>query len=241
MATGISSSLRLIVQLDASFVISVGEVPWLYSAPFRVFTRGAWHDLTESVGTQVRAGEDEMGAFNSSNTSWRVDGMLIFTTVKVYATSALFIQEAPNGLPGTNASYRPLRLTERARDLDTCGTCPPIVAYPAFRASAGLLPNLGYVLWSGAMAELKVGVNATARLNGLATSGPVALVDDQYRSLVVSPLDNFKSALHARSAARGAWECDVSSELTSLPAGFSHRTILVAGKGVTATMTAWGR
>lgn len=38
-----------------------------------------------------------------------------------------------------------------------------------------------------------------------------------------------------------AWETGVSSEVNSLPIGFSHRTVLSAGKGITATLNQWGR
>jgi hypothetical protein len=64
----------------------------------------------------------------------------------------------------------------------------------------------------------------------------------------VAPMDNFKSAVHhvqqrgggGGGAAAAVWETGISSEVTELPAGFEHRTMLVAGKGITATMDAWG-
>lgn len=37
------------------------------------------------------------------------------------------------------------------------------------------------------------------------------------------------------------WETGVSSEVSRLPAGFAHRTILVAGQGITSTMDSWGQ
>ena len=66
--------------------------------------------------------------------------------------------------------------------------------------------------------------------------------------LQVAPMDNFKSAVHhvqqrgggGGGAAAAVWETGISSEVTELPAGFEHRTMLVAGKGITATMDAWG-
>jgi hypothetical protein len=73
-------------------------------------------------------------------------------------------------------------------------------------------------------------------LQGLATSGPVVLFDDNASlvSLVVSPMDNFKNAVHhVRAGIPLAWETGVSSELSALPIGFEHRTLLVAGSGIT--------
>jgi hypothetical protein len=55
-------------------------------------------------------------------------------------------------------------------------------------------------------------------------------------------MDNFKAAVHhVRGGVSVAWDTGVSSELTSLPVGFEHRTMLVAGRGITATMERWGR
>ena len=84
---------------------------------------------------------------------------------------------------------------------------------------------------------------------GLSTNGPVVLYDEQFNSLVVAPMDNFKSAVHytnrhtnsTQATAAHVWETGVSSELEVLPVGFEHRTMLVAGVGITATLDTWGK
>ena len=98
------------------------------------------------------------------------------------------------------------------------------------------------------MAPIEVGVlgNATAAFNGLTSSGPVALFDADHATLVVGPLDNFKSAVHhARGPLKGtaAWETGVGSEVRALPPGFVHRTLVLlgSGAGVTAGVGEWGR
>ena len=81
-------------------------------------------------------------------------------------------------------------------------------------------------------------------LSGLSSNAAVVLFDADYNTLVVSPMDNFKSAVHTKSTK--AWETGISSEIDSLPPGFVHRTLLVssgAGKdqtGITATLGKWG-
>jgi hypothetical protein len=77
-------------------------------------------------------------------------------------------------------------------------------------------------------------------LQGLSTSGPVVLYNASFASLVVAPMDHAKSAVHFARRPHTVWECGVSSELTSLPRGFEHRTMLVAGDGVSATLARWG-
>ena len=74
----------------------------------------------------------------------------------------------------------------------------------------------------------------------------MVLFDEEQTAIVVSPLDNFKSAVHTHSNTShgAAWETGVGSEIVALPAGFVHRTLLIFGgqsAGVTASMDLWGR
>ena len=61
----------------------------------------------------------------------------------------------------------------------------------------------------------------------------------------VAPMDNFKTVVHTvrggDAASPRVWETGVSSEVTSLPPDFQHRTLLVAGAGITATMDKFGQ
>ena len=75
---------------------------------------------------------------------------------------------------------------------------------------------------------------------------PVVLFESEhFLSLVVAPMDNFKTAVHhvrdENDSAVATWDTGVSSELHTLPPGFEHRTMLVAGRGITAALDAWGR
>ena len=82
------------------------------------------------------------------------------------------------------------------------------------------------------------------------TSRPVVLHDaknltaDPSRglaTLVVAPLDNLKHhGSYRNDTTESSWELGVYSQVTSLPAGFTHRTLMVAGAGVTATMERYG-
>ena len=75
----------------------------------------------------------------------------------------------------------------------------------------------------------------------LSSNGPVVLFNRAFNTLVVSPLDNFKSAVHTFSADANAWETGVSSEIQSLPKGFYHRTLIMAGVGITQAMDEYGQ
>ena len=202
------------------------------------------------------AGSDALGEFECVNVTWSWSpGGVLHTSLKTYAGQdmAVFTQQLPLGASGTNASNPVLPSGIRVMDP---GDYPPVVSFPSF--GGGQLQSLGYLTWQSRMVTGEWGTNVTDAppagneplingrgLQGLSTSGPVVLFDAarQFASLVISPLDNFKSAVHhARPAAGGdtVWETGVTSELVSLPAGFEHRTLLVAGSGVTARVEAAG-
>mmetsp|Transcript_70058 Transcript_70058/g.180567 ORF Transcript_70058/g.180567 Transcript_70058/m.180567 type:complete len:808 (-) Transcript_70058:158-2581(-) len=227
---------------DASFAIHVQGQPWLESAALRFFAQGTWQTL-EHAGVRRYRGSDELGAFSCVNASWRVAGseqLALHTSVKLYADDGflVFVQQLPKGAEHTNASNPGLPV-----GLDQ-GAYPPIVAFPAFLTDAGELPRLGYTTWEGGRIRIRYGVNAPAHMSGLTASGPVALFDGSLLTLVVSPMDHFTTAVqtsHGDLSVGGAWEMGVSSEITALPPGFTHRTVVLVRQGVTAALDAWGR
>jgi hypothetical protein len=245
---------------DASFKVSLGGSHWLSSAPVRVFTAGAWGALTKTGATHSE-GSDILGDFSCVNVSWLSGSTVLHTSLKQYTgkDTAVFVQQLPRGATHTNASNPVLPGGLRVMDP---GAYPPVVAFPSF--TGGRLETLGYLTWQSRMLNAEWGVNVTSGpagtneplingsgLQGLSTSGPVVLYDsdsEQFSTLVVGPMDNFKTAVHTvrSTAADGApahavWETGVSSELTSLPAGFEHRTLIVAGSGITATLDSFGQ
>lgn len=138
------------------------------------------------------------------------------------------------------------------------------------------MPELGFLTWSDCMLPSLHGINASGSLQGLTSAAPIVLFDlaaaaateradadvathgmpppepqsarnRQRTSLVVSPLDNFKSVVHTNkpptaTSPVGAWETGVNSEVASLPPGFVHRTLVMLGShgGISAAMVEWG-
>ncbi|CAE7390038.1 unnamed protein product [Symbiodinium necroappetens] len=185
-------------------------------------------------------GEDHLGSFDCINISWALrspsQDVLFHTSLKTYTRSCavVFIQELDSGAANTNASNP--RLPEAGHELNA-GNYPPILNFPSLRS--GRLESLGFLLWEGVMVKALHGRNVTSRLNGL-LSGPVALFDTSRTTLVVSPMDNFKHSVHFYDASRGSWDLGVSSEVTAVPPGFTHRTLLVADVGITRAMDKFG-
>lgn len=102
--------------------------------------------------------------------------------------------------------------------------------FPAFRALPAGLTRFSY------------GVNTFARyeFGALGAQGPWVLFDARGRTLVLSPADHFLAA----DMTDGPGLVDaggIDPKITRLPAGFEHATLLAFGRGIGATLDAWGR
>ena len=252
-STAAPAELAVNVTDDAAFSVAVGGEVWLRSSALRAYVDGGWQPPVRRAVRRYAGADAGLGRFSCTNVTWALgpSAVPLHTSVKVYSRAVVFVTQLPEGASSTNASNPPLPPPpapagaggmewERAN----AGAHPPSIAFPAFHTAAGTasqLPQLGFATWSGVMSPIKVGTNVTSVLCGLTSSGPVALYDRAHTTLVVSPLDNFKSAVHTASST--AWETGVGSEIRSLPHGFTHRTLLLLGKGrgVTAAMGEWGQ
>ncbi|CAJ1359089.1 unnamed protein product [Effrenium voratum] len=238
-------ALEVDFEESAAFQVRVSGAIWLRSAPLRLFANGLWHSPVGPnasmmhLSTQRSVGKDQMGSFASVNVSWHVSSeppMVVHTSCKQYKDlcAVVFTQDIPAGASGTNASNP---ILPEGHELEE-GAHPPIFAFPSFAADASLA-GLGFLLWKGMMARAEYGQNVTKHLAGLSSNGPVVLFDKLIQALIISPMDNYKSAVHTASAE--SWEMGVSSEVESLPNGFVHRTLLIFDVGITRAMDLYGQ
>jgi len=70
------------------------------------------------------------------------------------------------------------------------------------------------------------------------TWGPVVLYSDDLDVLVVSPMDHFHAAI--LKPEDGKVRLALQGDLQSVPAGYAQRYLVVEGRGIGATLTAWG-
>ena len=180
------------------------------------------------------------------------------TSFRVYTNEggrALVLEQSiPAGAAGT--SYRNVSQSDGGKTL-----IEPFLAFPSFKAdgadAAGgddaFSRGAGWVTWQGTQISqgfLPAGGGAPpAEKLGL-DSGPVVIVAPEieavgggFSAVVVAPVTHFKGAVQLRSNQAGGahdWVAGVSGEVTSVPAGFRHETMLFAGAGVTDTMLSWG-
>jgi len=73
---------------------------------------------------------------------------------------------------------------------------------------------------------------------GAPSHGPLILYGDDLETLVFSPADHFFESVVWMED--GQIHHGVAGEIDALPAGFTHRFVLVRGRGIQATMEAWG-
>ena len=110
---------------------------------------------------------------------------------------------------------------------DTAG--PNQDPFPAFDALPADLLDFSYQ-------EKTFGIY---EFGALGPQGPWSLFDKQGNVLVLSPADHFQVS-RMEEAAGGKRESRIRSAIQTLPAGFSHGTLIVFGHGMNHTFTVWG-
>lgn len=75
---------------------------------------------------------------------------------------------------------------------------------------------------------------------GLNRRSPWLFFDSQANAFLISPASNFMTAT-TRFSDTGAMEAAIDPRILSLPAGFSHRTLLAFGTGINAAFEGWGK
>jgi hypothetical protein len=80
----------------------------------------------------------------------------------------------------------------------------------------------------------------TYRFGALNPRSPWLLYDGQANAIVLSPAANFMTAV-SQFAGDGSIQGAIDSRIASLPAGFTHRTLLTFGRGINTTFDRWGR
>ena len=120
----------------------------------------------------------------------------------------------------------------------------PVVLFREKRIEAGsnahIFPDFD-ALPSGLM-KFSYGVNTFAKyqFGSLGAEGPWVLFDKGRSTLVLAPTDHFLAA--NMTDGPGSVEAGgIDPQITTLPAGFEHGTMLVLGKGIAATLDTWGR
>ena len=228
--------LSVTVADDGSFTVGLGSggKPWLASAPSTLGARSlVLGERRELSGT------DELGA-------WEADAFMS-TTAGDTRVEALIRRYPSRGaitfditLPDGARNVRPTPFNVSLRE--TAG--PPMLSFPAFAwaNSSSLLPELGLMTIQGDQIGITPqtwGSEGQRPANVGRAGGPFVLYEDPRKAAVaLCPLTHFSAAV-SHLGTDDTWRWGPSAEITSLPAGFTHRTLLVLGpQGAT---DAWER
>jgi hypothetical protein len=127
----------------------------------------------------------------------------------------------------------------------------PFLHFPSFDTSSAetIFPTGGWLTWQGTQISrgfLPLGSGAPPADKLGLDSGPVVLFDGAStgnskgdHAMIISPATHFKGAVQFMRDRD--WVAGVSGEVTKVPAGFTHETILHAtGLGITTTIEEWG-
>lgn len=74
----------------------------------------------------------------------------------------------------------------------------------------------------------------------LGAQGPWLLFDESRNTMVLSPADNFLVS-DLKTMPDGGVQSGIDPQISTLPAGFTHRTLLSFGNGINHTFDAWGK
>ena len=84
------------------------------------------------------------------------------------------------------------------------------------------------------------GTFAPPTFSAFAPESPWVFFDSSANAFILSPAANFMTAANTRGT-NGQLASGISSSITSLPAGFQHRTLLVIEKGINRAFDTWGQ
>jgi hypothetical protein len=232
---------------------------WARGAPPAEITPGKLS--LQSTGV-AKPGSDRFGNFTKTSLRWKATSsggatLGVETAFRVYdgtsAGTVVFEQSIPTGAKRTN--YKNVSFAEHSTISDT--KVLPFFHFPSFNTTAsdsiwGNCPDAahcsaGYLTWQGTQISrgflpLEAGPPTEQQL-GL-DSGPVVLFDatapaEGSHALIVSPASHFKGAVQMRY--QESWVAGVAGEVTEVPAGYTHETILHAtAQGVSRTLDRWG-
>jgi hypothetical protein len=113
------------------------------------------------------------------------------------------------------------------------------VSYPASAPNGFSFPN--WTRYPGSMNHLTFsGTFAPPTFSGFANESPWIFFDDAYNAFILSPASHFMTASTAWGA-KGELASGIAPEITTLPKGFEHRTLMVIENGINRAFDTWGQ
>ena len=247
-----------------AYDISIGGSLWMKSAATRIFSGRRWfsthpapgEEALSVHGTRVWQGSDSLGTFRATTVELAAGATPLLTTARVYntatggaAAAVVFEQSAPAGVNGTNYAWL------CGADFENCTSTrgraapsptAPVISFPALDVESGQSERLDWLTWFGTQINSATGRGLSTlpkHVLGL-SGGPIAAFEPGGWAAVLSPAADRSVRLSTshieKEPGNSSLSFGISSELESLPAGFTTQTVMVVGRGLTETMSGWG-
>jgi autotransporter-associated beta strand protein len=193
--------------------------------------------FTNATGLTVRCDSTGIYTINSQSPAWTFGGSLGTQpsslalnsgsdNIGPYSEVTFFYTNGVGQLAGIRAySNQPVVLFSQ-----TClAASANNLAFPRLTTYPTNLYHIGFAS--------TFGIYSFSMLSG---DSPWLFFDTNFNSFLVSPAANFMLANNVAAANNGPLTCGLSSAITSLPAHFTHRTLLVVQSGINRTFETWG-
>jgi hypothetical protein len=253
------SSFAVPVAANGSFRVMLGGGEWLPAGA--TFVRHSGRTWSTHDGSLVLAGApasspgaDVGGAFNRTTMRWKAGEALFETSVRVYASHAVFRQTFIQHLIGTNSSLRRQEGVASGWPSFRIAELPTSTPSTADTRRQPPVVRRGVVSWQGIMAGMDTktgpwgGEGRGVIGEGIAGSGPVAIfAESMQATTVISSFQNFMAASQSvqdsppHPSRAVVLSYGVMGSVSEISAGFTVETIVTAcAGGINQAMMEWG-
>jgi len=205
---------------------------WYRSGNSQVFGMIPSRRLSVS-DTRTGSDHDVSGNYQFVDLYWRVEGTEtnFITSFRLYQDHPylIFVQNFPQGFKGYASGDWTV----------------PSVVFPQFTSQNWGLRNNLYSWTSVGIWSHRLAYGDAYTIQG--TVDFLLLADRSYNALILSPFSNYLVATQQsepqstlNGISRGSINCGIEGLVEDLPAGFEHKHIIVAGRGIHNTFQEWG-
>jgi hypothetical protein len=218
--------------------VSLSRVYWRAAFSFVLLTASA-HGVTIAGPGGLTVSVDSGGSYQVlvPDLNWSFSGAtgspLANITVSTGTDSLGAFQEIGFDFQSDAARHAAIRsYTERPAVLFTVNCVSPAPNSFSFPAWSQFPGGLDYLTFSGTFAPPSFG--------GLASESPWVFFDPSANTFILSPAANFMTASTGWGP-NGEMSSGIAAQITALPQGFQHRTLLVIEKGINRAFDTWGQ
>ena len=193
--------------------------------------------ITNTVGLAAVLNQDGTYAITSTVPAWTFGGDLGVQPVDVAVTSA-----ADNLGSYSEITFSYTNVTRQTAGIRLYASQPVVLFTETTTAAT---PNSSFKFpllasYPSSLYHVSYGsLFGVYNFSTLYSDSPWLYFDTNYNSFIISPATNYMIAGDVLQG--GSISCGIDSGITQLPAGFTHRSVLVVQNGINQTFGTWGK